>query len=850
MSTSYGDGPPGLTGTHYGGYGLGTFGALIPSDGENGPAINYQGLNLPAENNDEFICRILTVPGTLTHFFCREDGSFEAEGPDGVHQGTWRGYKNAVSYGESTYTVILGVGLAGTATLDDVGASGGLSTTATWPTVVTQPTGQIAFVPGTATFAYAFSGATSVQAQRRANSGQPWVNVAGATLTSYTTPPTSAGEYAEFRFGATGDGGGPVYTNTVPMTAFTSARLRMEQFNEGAVTPVNGVLSIVTDAEVTVKIAGTAVLADIYDGTTPKPNPFQASAYGSINFHAKNGLYDVYVDSPQRGLIILRDVALSSPTERVNLVDFMTPAQRLDYANRTLTLDISAAVNAAIAACRTLKIGEIDCGSGDGRIEYPILNPGRVTLIGNGGGRVYQPAVAAATRFVWYGAAGADMVKMGWGDDVDVGGGFAHMRLDGRAVAATCLHIKDHQHMRTAGLVLTGSTTSAHRYTNTPGRDPTGFATHTDMLVQLRGGSTNNATAMHVDGTGGGTGGVTLCTYIRPRFEHANGPGIRVGLRGDAFTFLDAFIWRADVETGIGILLESTAGSAGGQITSNWNFSGTTLISAGIRIDHPEGGIGWSIQSFADSDMSAGVSEVVYGAGAASVSVFSTYFGYRYGPCRLHGWRDTTHHDGMYVLRWDSANHTLFTRDGAWRTGGNYGTISDAGQPGGACRLTTTFTSGNVLYLLDTPDFTSGFSMATHHPNTVFTLGMGSDASYTKRVGWVADLNFNDGVYVEADPAVVAYWRCICVANGQTTAVVSSLGIANGLYQWRIERTTSGTIAFYYRTVGNKGWALAAHISTNLTAAVLSNMVWVRTNTGAERDFDFYDRKHVVRTEG
>ena len=115
----------------YSGHGI--RGADVPSSGANGPAILFAGLGLPAENEDEFRALILTRPGTLPGLVIGEDSSLDsgAAPPDGVHTGTWRGYKNGVSYGPdpSTYTITIGSAggeLSGGATLDDASAGGGM----------------------------------------------------------------------------------------------------------------------------------------------------------------------------------------------------------------------------------------------------------------------------------------------------------------------------------------------------------------------------------------------------------------------------------------------------------------------------------------------------------------------------------------------------------------------------------------------------------------------------------------------------------------------------------------------------------------------------------------------------
>lgn len=112
----------------YAGHGI--RGADVPSSGAHGPAILYLGLVLPAEADDEFRALILTRPAGLTLLNIGEDSGLEAEGPDGVYVGTWRGYKNGVVYGPdpSTYTITIGGSgsVSGNAALDGLGASGAL----------------------------------------------------------------------------------------------------------------------------------------------------------------------------------------------------------------------------------------------------------------------------------------------------------------------------------------------------------------------------------------------------------------------------------------------------------------------------------------------------------------------------------------------------------------------------------------------------------------------------------------------------------------------------------------------------------------------------------------------------
>lgn len=79
MSTSYGATPPGISGTHYGGAGLGVLGSLVPSEGENGAGYLYAGLSLPADAAKELRGPITRWP-TLGTLSANEDSSFSYTG--------------------------------------------------------------------------------------------------------------------------------------------------------------------------------------------------------------------------------------------------------------------------------------------------------------------------------------------------------------------------------------------------------------------------------------------------------------------------------------------------------------------------------------------------------------------------------------------------------------------------------------------------------------------------------------------------------------------------------------------------------------------------------------------------
>lgn len=130
MSTSYGATPPGITGTHYGGPGLGVLGSLVPSGGLDGAGYLYAGLSLPADDDKEVRGPITRWPsGTLTVY---EDSSFSYTGStdyalyalyvDGAAS------TDDIGYGAGIGRLELGVGvtadLSGGVTLGDVSPSG------------------------------------------------------------------------------------------------------------------------------------------------------------------------------------------------------------------------------------------------------------------------------------------------------------------------------------------------------------------------------------------------------------------------------------------------------------------------------------------------------------------------------------------------------------------------------------------------------------------------------------------------------------------------------------------------------------------------------------------------------
>jgi hypothetical protein len=145
MSTSYGATPPGITGTHYGGPGLGVLGSLVPSDGEAGAGYLYAGLSLPADAGKEVRGPITRWPsGTLTVY---EDSSFAYIGDadyalyalyvDGVASTTDIGYGAGI--GRLELVVGDAATIGGDVTLADVAPAGTLTGFTTFAPVPRSP---------------------------------------------------------------------------------------------------------------------------------------------------------------------------------------------------------------------------------------------------------------------------------------------------------------------------------------------------------------------------------------------------------------------------------------------------------------------------------------------------------------------------------------------------------------------------------------------------------------------------------------------------------------------------------------------------------------------------------------
>ena len=444
--------------------------------------------------------------------------------------------------------------------------------------------------------------------------------------------------------------------------------------------------------------------------------------------------------------------------------------------------DDTAEIQAAIDAVRAAGGGVLLFPRGTYKISATLTTCDSVYLTGEGAGRWYQPTESPATKLAWYGGA-SNMVQFGHGASTQVDGGISRMCLDGRALATRCISIKDFQHGVFDDIQLTGAITYALEMSNTDTYDVTGFCTFKDMQINLRGGSTDSATGIYLNGVGTGTSGVTKNHFFAPRIEHANGRGLLLGLRADSNTFVDFFAYRANTtETGFGIRFDST--DTGAVNTTN-KFLGSTIAVGGISI-RPPSGVTAAIGSEGTSFESVNVTELasdltdrfnpfqgvskVFGHGATDKR-------YRTGFQRLmHEYQGHSFDDFRFVA---FAHPVLSTNSGTWfvvRNGAG-GSIASAVQPGGAVDLITGAAGTDDISIYTAADFTSGITLASN-PIMQFTAAPASVATVRDQWGMFGDSTLPDptnGVYVQFDPAVSAYYQLISRKAGTSTTITTSI---------------------------------------------------------------------------
>lgn len=505
----------------------------------------------------------------------------------------------------------------------------------------------------------------------------------------------------------------------------------------------------------------------------------------------------------------------------------------------------ATAINAAIAVLGAAG-GDVYFPAGNYRITATITANTPVTLIGEGSGSVYQPAQASVVAITWAGSVGGDVVRQGGFGTLISGGGIRNIKIDGAAIAAYGLVIKDSQRAYFQGVTITGATVGGLLLQNTVTLDPTGFHTFDDLRIQLRGGSTNSANGIIVSGTNaGGSEGVTLCTFRRARVDHANGAGVLIGAIGDGFTWDSLLTFRADVETGEGVWFSGT----GTTICGSHLFLNPT-VSAGFRFDDPSVGIQTQILNANHLDINTGVGifNLVRGAGAALTRGQSA-LGFAYGMSQLDPIHTYKKRDNCALIRHDTANTTLHTSDGNWRTRlDGTGSILANGQPSSGLDLTAGNVTGNITGMFDNATIGGGEGYSTFYGiSGQWLVAPVASTQCVMRFGWADSLGAspNNGIYLEYAPATSANWRLVTVSGGVATTVTSSVAVQVSAKQelYIFVRPSSLGVVAYFRAANNTLYSLIGSSTTNIPTAPISAIASVRTLENVVKRVDLYGVK-------
>lgn len=509
------------------------------------------------------------------------------------------------------------------------------------------------------------------------------------------------------------------------------------------------------------------------------------------------------------------------------------------------TGDDSTAINGAISFLGAAG-GKLSFPAGNYRITSTINASTPVLMEGVGSGSVYQPAQASATALTWAGSVGGDVVRFGGFGTLVSGGGIIGMKIDGIASAANGLRIKDSQRAYFRDVTITGATANGLLMENSASGgtfDPTGFHVFDDLRIMLRGGATNSARGIFVNGSGTGAEGVTICTFRRCRIDHANAAGVEVGNIGDYFTWESLNTFRADVETGPGVWFSATSANAvcGGHTFIHSN------VSAGYRFDTPNIHYQTRIINTGHLDVNAATS-TLFGRGSGDV-VVDTGTGFAYGQGLLQPLHVFKRRDACALIRHDTTNSVLHTADGNWRTFVSAGgSINASGQPGSALDLTTGATAGDITAIFDTVSVGNGDGFAsTIGYCSSFLVAPVANTAVVARVGWASSTGASptNAIYVEYNPSASANWRLVCTNGGTSTTVTSTVAVQvlakQEIYIF-VEPNSAGVSA-YFRAANQKLFLLIGTITTNIPTAALSTMCWIRTTAAANKRVDIYGVK-------
>ena len=494
-------------------------------------------------------------------------------------------------------------------------------------------------------------------------------------------------------------------------------------------------------------------------------------------------------------------------------------------ADPTGATDSTAAIQAAIDSF-TVSGGTLSFPKGSYKISNTLTVAKPVILKGEGCGDIETTLLGVtsepATKLLWAGGY-LPMINYGGFGAPFSGGGIQDLALDGASTAEKCLNIKDLHRADFSRITLANAIAVAWYITNTAGQFPTGFFTSTDVRISLRGGSTNGAHGLHIDGVTSGNDGVTLCTFTRLRIEHANGHGVLIGAgdpakvcAGDGLIFNGLHTYRDNAEIGSGVYFAQIHKDS--ICTHNTFYH--CLTSGGFTFATPGTNYGNTVLQAHDIDLNSGT-KLINGAGAIDVVVKTNA---NAGSARglLSNPRCEEVNDGMYFVRHDATNSILHTVNHNWNAISTAGTTYGNGSGIAGTLLMSSGGTANDMAGIYGP-LQSVFVNA----NNSVLLSTGNyfnDTSAIKvRIGFfdgVASAAPSNGLYVEFDDSVNSNFRLVSRVGGVETAVVTTLAPAAGYIEWLIYFTNSAAV-FNYRAQGFIKEANAGIITTNLPVSTL-----------------------------
>jgi hypothetical protein len=460
-----------------------------------------------------------------------------------------------------------------------------------------------------------------------------------------------------------------------------------------------------------------------------------------------------------------------------------------------------------------------------------VLKP--VMLVGQGSGDISGIAGLPATQITWAGNA-SPMINYGGFGTLFSGGGIQYLALNGSSIATQCLVTKDLTRATFTSIVLSNAVTSAWLITNTIGQFPTGFFNCNDIRIFLRGGSTQNASGIAIQGISSiNTDGVTLCQMNDVRIEHANGSGVLIGTNnpanrdaGDGFVWQALYTFRASTETGFGVWFS--------QINSNSICSGhsfySPVVNGGYFFQTAGLNYGTKIYQANETDLASNVSVLTYGAGVIDISC-EGQAGTYYGRGVIPNTNSSQIQDAMCFLKYDSVNAIVNTMNGAWSAittnGANY---TDGGSLGSSVIMITGATSGNAAALYGPPSFKGVANNLTPMLSCLFyaieTVNTQIKIGFFDSVG----TTISNGVYVQYDSSINANWQLVCVNNGIATTQTLSFGPSQQAFEWKI-RYDFSFASFNFRGQDYVTVLNAGTISTNIPSTLLGFGALVRTKS-------------------